>query len=519
MTDFFHSDARAAAALPPDLAEVRVRFAPSPTGSLHIGGARLVMYNVLFAHGQAKRAGKRGTFILRIEDTDQKRFVEGSAEGLMDGLKWLGLEWDEGPDVGGPYAPYVQSERQHHYREAADQLLANGHAYRCFCTPARLQQVRDDQVKRNLPPGYDRHCRNLGADEIQAKLDAGDTYVVRIKMPLEGETRFVDLLRGEIIFQNDKIEDLVLLKSDGYPTYHLAVVVDDHEMDITHVTRGPEWIPTAPIHVQLYRSLGYEMPIFAHMPLILSPNGGKLSKRDGSAALVDFRERGYLPEALLNYLALLGWSLDGKTEFFTMESLLEHFTIERVSAAPSTFDRDKLDWLNQQWINHHLTVEDLAVRCLPFLIAAGAVEDGPLDETHPRFEPVRVAAHLLKDRIRHLTEAPDLMSYFLVDELEPYDAALLVPKKVEPEAALGMLKAFRDVLPDIDLASHDATESRLRALADELGVKAGQLFMPIRVAATGRTQSPGLFDTLAAIGQDRVASRLDRAIAMLEGTS
>lgn len=519
MTDFSHSDARAAAALPPALDQVRVRFAPSPTGSLHIGGARLVMYNVLFAHGQAKRAGKGGTFILRIEDTDQKRFVEGSAEGLMDGLKWLGLEWDEGPDVGGPYAPYVQSERQHHYREAAGQLLANDHAYRCFCTPERLQQVRDDQVRRNLPPGYDRHCRNLAPDEVQAKLDAGDTFVVRIKMPLDGETRFIDLLRGEIVFQNDKIEDLVLLKSDGYPTYHLAVVVDDHEMDITHVTRGPEWIPTAPIHVQLYRALGYEMPIFAHMPLILSPTGGKLSKRDGSASLTDFRERGYLPEALLNYLALLGWSLDGKTEFFTMESLLEHFTIERVSAAPSTFDRDKLDWLNQQWINHHLTVDDLAARCLPFLISAGTIEDGPHHAAHPRFEAVRAAAGLLKDRIRHLTEAPDLMSYFLAHDLEPYDAALLVPKKVEPAAALGMLKAFRDVLPGIDLASHDATEARLRALADELGVKAGQLFMPIRVAATGRTQSPGLFDTLAVIGKDRVATRLNAAIAMLEGVS
>ncbi|MGI8964013.1 MAG: glutamate--tRNA ligase [Thermomicrobiales bacterium] len=519
MTDYHSPEARAAVALPPGLDEVRVRFAPSPTGSLHIGGARLVMYNVLFAHGQAKRAGKKGAFILRIEDTDQKRFVEGSAAGLMDGLKWLGLGWDEGPDLGGPYAPYVQSERQHHYREAAEQLLASDHAYRCFCTPERLQGVRDDQVKRNLPPGYDRHCRDLSVEQVQAKLDAGETFVVRITFPLNGDTRFIDLLRGEIVFQNDKIEDLVLLKSDGYPTYHLAGVVDDHEMDITHVTRGPEWIPTAPIHVQLYKALGYEMPIFAHMPLILSPTGGKLSKRDGSAALADFRERGYLPEALLNYLALLGWSLDGKTEFFTMDDLLEHFTIERVSAAPSTFDRDKLDWLNQQWINHHITVDDLAARVLPFLIEAGAIDDGPRDATHPRFQEVLVASSLLKDRIRHLTEAPDLMSYFLRDELEPYEAAMLVPKKVEPEAALAMLVAVRDALPGIDLTSHDATEARLRALAEELGVKAGQLFMPIRVAVTGRTQSPGLFDTLAAIGQDRVRDRLDHAIALLSSAA
>ena len=516
MVDFHSPEARAVVALPPDLHEVRVRFAPSPTGSLHIGGARLVMYDILFAHGQAKRAGKKGTFVLRIEDTDQKRFVEGSAEGLMEGLQWLGLQWDEGPDVGGLYGPYVQSERQHHYREVAGQLLASGHAYRCFCTPERLQQVRDDQVKRNLPPGYDRHCRDLTPEEVQAKVDAGETSVIRIKFPLEGETRFVDLLRGEIIFQNDKIEDLVLLKSDGFPTYHLAVVVDDHEMEITHVTRGPEWIPTAPIHVQLYKALRWEMPIFAHMPLILSPTGGKLSKRDGSASLADFKERGYLPEALLNYLALLGWSLDGKTEFFTMDDLLQHFTIERVSAAPSTFDRDKLDWLNQQWINHHISVERLAERCLPFLIEAGTIDAGPLDATHPRFGDVVVAARLLKDRIRHLTEAPDLMSYFLQDELPAYDPALLVPKKTEPAQARQMLQAVRDVLLDIDLSSHDATEARLRALADELGVKAGQLFMPIRVAATGRTQSPGLFDTLAAIGEDRVRVRLDKAIAWLD---
>lgn len=515
MVDFHTPEARAAVALPPTLDEVRVRFAPSPTGSLHIGGARLMMYNVLFAHGQAKRAGKKGTVILRIEDTDQKRFVEGAAEGLMTGLRWLDLEWDEGPDVGGDYGPYVQSERTHVYRDVAEHLVETGHAYHCFCTPERLQQVRDEQVKRNLPPGYDRLCRDLSADEVRARLDAGEPSVIRFKMPLDGETRLVDLLRGEIIYRNETIEDLVILKSDGFPTYHLAVVVDDHAMRVTHVTRGPEWIPTWPIHFQLYRALEWDMPIFAHMPLILSPTGGKLSKRDGSASLADFHERGYLPEALLNYLALLGWSLDGKTEFFTIDDLLEHFTIERVSPAPSTFDRDKLDWLNQQWINHHITVESLAERVLPFLIAGGTIEPGPADGTHPRFPDVLTASRLLKDRIRHLTEAPDLMSYFLQDELAPYDPALLAPKKVEPGQAREMLEAVRDRLPSIPLENHDEAEASLRALADELGVKAGQLFMPIRVAVTGRTQSPGLFDTLAAIGKDRVARRVEQAIAML----
>ena len=503
-------------AIPADMKEVRVRFAPSPTGSLHIGGAKLVMYNVLFAHGQAKREGRKGTFVLRIEDTDQKRLVEGATENLMEELRWLGLEWDEGPDVGGPYAPYIQSERQHHYREAAERLVENGHAYRCFCSPERLAQVREDLQKRGLPPGYDRHCRNLTQDEVQAKLDAGESYVVRFKMPREGETRFTDLLRGEIVYENEKLEDLVILKSDGFPTYHLAVVVDDHEMAITHVTRGPEWIPTAPLHVQLYSALGWEMPVFAHMPLILAPTGGKLSKRHGGASVRDFREGGYLPEALLNYLALLGWSLDDHTEIFTMDDLLEHFTIERVSASPATFDRNKLDWMNQHWINHLLTVDDLAVRCLPYLIEAGTIEQGPADATHPRFEDVKAAAALLKDRIKLLTEAPDLMSYFLQTELPDYDASLLIPKKADAATALKALEAVAGVLPEVDIADEEATEARLRELAGELELKAGQLFMPIRVAATGRTQSPGLFETLHAVGQDRLQARVANAIEKLK---
>ena len=504
------------AAISADMTEVRVRFAPSPTGSLHIGGAKLVMYNVLFAHGQAKRQGRKGTFVLRIEDTDQKRFVEGAAEGLMVDLRWLGLEWDEGPDVGGPYGPYVQSERTHHYREAAERLVASGHAYRCFCSPERLAQVREDMQKQGLPPGYDRHCRNLSDDEIHAKLDAGESSVVRFKMPLDGDTRVLDLLRGEIVYQNEKLEDLVILKSDGFPTYHLAVVVDDHEMDITHVTRGPEWIPTAPLHVQLYDALGWERPIFAHMPLILAPTGGKLSKRHGGASVQEFREGGYLPEALLNYLALLGWSLDDKTEIFTIEELLEHFTIERVSASPATFDRNKLDWMNQHWINHLLTVEDLAARCLPFLIEAGTIQNGPTDATHPRFDEVKAAAALLKDRIRLLTEAPDLMSYFLQDELPDYDASLLIPKKSDAATALRALEAVAGVLPEMNVADEEATEARLRDLAKELDLKAGQLFMPIRVAATGRTQSPGLFETLRVVGQERLTRRLDQAIVALK---
>ena len=512
-----HSDRPVA--IPADLDEVRVRFAPSPTGSIHIGGAKQMMYNVLFAHGQAKRLGKKGSVVLRIEDTDQKRLVEGSAENLMEGLRWLGLDWDEGPDVGGDYGPYVQSQRKQDYHDAAMRLIDEGHAYPCFCTPERLQQVREDRQKRGLPPGYDRHCRNIPLDEAKARMAAGEPYVVRVKMPLTGETTIIDLLRGEIVYQNDKIEDLVILKTDGFPTYHLAVVVDDHAMRITHVTRGPEWIPTAPVHIQLYKAFGWDAPRFMHMPLILDPKGGKLSKRNGAVSLQDFRDNGYLPEALLNYLALLGWSLDGEREIFSKADLLEYFTIERVSSSASTFDRAKLDWLNQQWINHHLELDDLTTRLLPYLIAANLIEDGPHDATHPRFAEVRDVTSLLKDRIRFLTEAPELMSYFLQDDLEAYDPALLIPKKVEPELAQTALQKLAAIFPTLDVANEEATEAKLRELADELELKPGQLFMPIRVAVTGRTQSPGLFETLRVIGQARVEQRINQANDLLATAS
>jgi glutamyl-tRNA synthetase len=541
-------------AIAPDLAEVRVRFSPSPTGQLHIGGAKTAMYNVLFAHGQAPREGKGGAFVLRIEDTDRKRLVEGAAEGLMTSLRWLGLNWDEGPDVGGPYGPYVQSERTPLYRDHAEKLIASGHAYRCFCTPERLQRVREEQRAKGLPPGYDRHCRNLSQAEIDAMLAAGEPYTVRFKMPLEGETRFYDLLRGEIVYQNDKIEDLVLLKTDGYPTYHLANVVDDHFMKITHIFRAAEWIPTAPLHIQMYRAFGWDAPMFAHVPLILAPTGGKLSKRHGATSVEDFRASGYLPDALLNYLALLGWSKDDKTEIFSREDLLRDFTIERVSPSPSTFDRQKLDWLNQQYINHILTVDELAETVAPYLAYAGllpvagvperqretytliarrndaeraqATPDGErtwyevvpagteLADDLPRL--VHDACALLKDRIRLLTEAPDLLSYFLTEHVPGYDPALLVPKKADPEMALKALEAVVAVLPELDLNDEEAVEARLRALAGELELKAGQLFMPIRVAVCGRTQSPGLFETLRVIGQPRVSQRIDLAVDALK---
>ena len=504
----------AASYLPPAGTPVRVRFAPSPTGSLHVGGGRTALFDWLFAHGEARRLGREGAFLLRIEDTDQKRLVEDATQGIFDALSWFGLDWDEGPDKGGSFGPYTQSERTALYQEHAETLIAGGHAYRCFCTPERLERVRQEQQARKEPPGYDRHCRDLDPETVRVNRDAGLPWVVRFAMPRDGETRIHDLIRGEIVYRNATLDDRVILKSDGFPTYHLANVVDDHLMAITHILRGEEWIPTAPLHIQLYAAFGWEPPILAHMPLILAPGGGKLSKRHGASAMEEFRANGFLPEALMNYLALLGWSLDGETEIFSKDDLLAKFTLDRVSASPATFDHAKLRWFNQQYINHILTLDDLALRLVPFLAEAGLVPP-ETDAGHPAFPLLRDATALLKDRLETLADAPDLMGFLLRDDPDPYDATLLVPKKADPLATLEALVAVRDALSDVDVTDEAATETRLRALAEELGIKAGQLFMPIRVAVTGRTQSPGLFETLRVVGPERVRARLDAAIERL----
>jgi glutamyl-tRNA synthetase len=494
---------------------IRVRFAPSPTGLLHVGGGRTALFNWLLAHGEARRQGRPGAFVLRIEDTDRARYVEGAEQGIFDILRWFGLEWDEGPDVGGPYGPYRQSDRTALYREYAEQLIERGHAYHCFCTPERLAGVREAQIARKEAPGYDRHCRDLPPETVAANIAAGMPSVIRFRMPREGETVVHDLLRGEMTFANANLEDLVLLKSDGYPTYHLANVVDDHLMKISHILRGEEWIPTAPIHIRLYAAFGWEPPVLAHLPLILAPGSGKLSKRHGSTAMEEFRAQGFLPEALMNYLALLGWSYDGTTEIFSRDDLLEKFTLERVNPSPGTFDYAKLTWFNAHYINHILTLDDLTARLIPFLEAAGLVDAAATDPASAEFARVREAAALQKDRLQTLAEGPELLGYFLQDDLEPYDPALLIPKKGTREEALAALEAAARTLPEVDLNDEAASEARFRALAAELGVKPGALFMPIRVAVTGRTHSPGLFETMRVIGAARCQRRLDAAIAAL----
>lgn len=339
---------------------VRVRFAPSPTGYPHVGNIRTALFNWLFArhHG--------GSFIVRIEDTDVTRKIEGAVEAILNGLRWLGLDWDEGPEVGGEYGPYFQSQRLELYREAAERLVSQDNAYYCYCSPQRLEEMRAEQIRRKQPPGYDRRCRYLGAEERRQREAEGITPVVRFKTPLEGQTKFNDLIWGEVVFDNSTIDDFVLLKSDGYPTYHLANVVDDHLMEISHVLRAEEWLASTPRHLLLYQALGFAPPQFAHLPMILGADRTKLSKRHGAVSITDYYEQGYLPEAMVNFLALLGWSLDDKTEILSRQELINNFSLERVSRTAAIFNQDKLNWMNGVYIRS-LSLEDFTQRSLPFL--------------------------------------------------------------------------------------------------------------------------------------------------------
>jgi len=475
-----------------------------------VGGLRSALFNWLFArhHG--------GTFILRIEDTDRKRYEPEALSDVLESLRWLGLNWDEGPEVGGDYGPYFQSERLDLYQKYADELVAKGAAYYCFCSPERLVQVREEQQRRKQEfVGYDRHCRDLDPDQSAARAAAGETAVVRLKMPLEGETTFHDLIRGDISVENSTQDDLVLLKSDGYPTYHLANVVDDHLMRITHIMRAEEWISTAPRHVQLYRALGWEMPAIAHLPVVLDPSGkGKMSKRkkvasDGRELPVlvrDFQTAGYLPEAMFNFLALVGWSYDGHTELMTREEIIERFSIKHVNPAPAAFNYDKLDHMNGVYIRG-LEAGDLAERMMPFLDKAGLAADR---ETVMRIVP------LIQERMKRLDEAPGLVDFFFVEELPDYDPTLLVPKKMDAASTDLLLGQARVVLQDVSPFAHDALETALRGLAEAMGVKVGQLFSPIRVAVCGRTVAPPLFGTLEILGRERVLKRIDLGLEKLK---
>ena len=482
---------------------VRVRFAPSPTGNPHVGNIRTAMFNWLFA----RHTG--GKLILRIEDTDVARKVEGAVDVIMDGLRWLGLDWDEGPDVGGEYGPYYQSQRLKLYQSAAERLVTQGDAYYCYCSPERLEKMRKEQMASKQPPGYDRHCRDLSSEERARKEAEGITPVVRYKVPLEGKITFNDIIWGQVTFDCSTIDDFVMLKSDGYPTYQLANVVDDSAMEISHVIRGEEWISSTPRHLLLYKSLGLKPPLYVHHPMILGPDRAKLSKRHGAVSINEYREQGYLPETMLNFLSLIGWSLDDRTEIMTRQQLIDNFSLERIGKTGAIFNREKLDWMNGVYIRS-LSLDDLTMRALPFLDKGLTSEViRPLSNGY-----IREIMPLIQERAKTLAEIPELVEFFFVDNLE-YDAVLLIGKKMTVESSTIALIESRRRLQELDAFSEESLESRLRPLAEELGLKTGQLFGVLRTAVTGRTATPPLFQTMAVLGRQRCLSRIDTALQKL----
>ncbi len=479
------------------MATVRVRFAPSPTGFLHVGGLRTALYNYLFArqHG--------GVFILRIEDTDRERFVEGAVENLLSTLRWSGLSFDEGPGKGGDHGPYVQSARLPLYRKYADILVESGGAYYAFDTPEELEAMREEQKQSGVPLRSYRRALDLSPAEIQEKLDAGTPAVIRLKVPESVTIALDDVIRGRVEFASDQLDDQVLMKSDGYPTYHLANVVDDHLMGVTHVIRGEEWLSSTPKHALLYEAFGWAQPVFAHLPLLLNPDRTKLSKRQGDVAVEDYQRKGYLPEALVNFIAFLGWNPGDERELFTLEELIREFSLERVGKSGAVFNIEKLNSVNQHYIRRH-DPAGLAGLVRPLLELRG-MQGG--SDTY-----LKDALALLKERVTTLEDFVTTGTFLFAD-----------PSAYDPEAAkknwksdsANHVRAVLEVLAGLEVFSAASTEAALRSTAERLGIGTGKLIHPVRLALSGRSTGPGLFEMMEVLGRDTCLRRLERAIITL----
>lgn len=473
---------------------VRVRFAPSPTGYLHVGGLRTALYNYLLA----KRTG--GTFILRIEDTDRTRLVEGAVDALLDSLKWAGIMPDEGAVIGGELGPYVQSERLDIYRAMTQKLLDEGQAYYCFCTADHLNARREELSAQGLSTAYDGHCRNLSAEEVKSRLDAGEPYVVRMKVPQGRVLTVYDEIRGEVSFDSALVDDQVIMKSDGFPTYHLAAVVDDHLMKITHVIRGEEWLSSTPKHLLLYEYFGWEPPKFAHVPLITNEAGKKLSKRDGDVSVEAYREKGYSAAGLLNFLALLGWNPGDEREFFTLEELCQAFSLDRVRKSASVFDFAKLLHINGQ---HMRTMpnEKLAELAMPFFDKA--------QKPRPSMEYLTKVVEVMAERANVFTDYVDSAPYFYEDPTE-YEAATV--KKRWKAQSENLLRGWLQEVKKLTEFTADSLDASLRGFAEANGVGAGQLIHPCRLAISGTGNGPSLFHMMEVLGQDTCVKRLEQGL-------
>jgi len=491
---------------------IRDRYAPSPTGLQHVGGIRTALFNYLFARSRG------GAFVLRLEDTDRTRFDEGSVQNLYDTFDWLGIRWDEGPDIGGAFAPYVQSERAESYKKYAQELLGSGQAYRCFCTPERIEKVRKErEAARSPETGYDRLCREIPAGEAAGRAQAGEAHTVRLKIPLGETTRFHDYLLGDIEWKNADVNpDPVLLKSDGFPTYHLANVVDDHLMGISHVLRAQEWLASTPLHVIMYKSFGWEPPGFCHLPLVTGQDGKKLSKRHGATSIDEFRRQGYLPEALLNYIALLGASYEDGRDIYSVKELEGLFSLDKLNRAPAIFDYKKLEWFNGQYIRMKSDGE-LAELCLPSAIEAGLFGDTAGKPSTEQRELFEAAMPLVRERLVFLHEAAGKIGYLFAEPPLPA-AGEFIPKKSSQEETLRLLRLGAELIRPIAEAQDDATaEAFVKEQAEKNAVKLGDLMMPLRVAITGSRVSPPLFGSLRLLGTEPSMARVERALRLLEG--
>ena len=506
--------------------QVKVRYAPSPTGFQHIGGVRTALFNYLYARANG------GKFVLRIEDTDRTRYNSEYEKNLYDTLKWLGLEWDEGGDKGGPNGPYVQSQRFELYRNYAHELVEKGFAYYCFCDAERLERIRKIQTMNKMPPGYDRECRKLSEDEVEAKLESGVPYVIRLKVPLEGSTKFKDLILGDIEWKNEDINpDQILLKSDGFPTYHLANIVDDHLMGITHVMRAQEWLPSTPMHVIMYEAFGWQAPTFCHLPMVMGQDGQKLSKRHGATSCNEFRNKGYLKEAIINYVAMLGASYEEGRDLYSLQDLSRLFDIAHLNKAPAVFDYKKLDWFNGQYIRQK-TDEELFNLTWPFIansLFTNETQEKPevdgvkpaifTDETdmEPTDEQRRIlmeAMPLIKERLHHLTEAPTMLS-FLFEDIPVLSKEELVPKKLDAKKTYEILDVAKELLKKAILLSEDEAFLIFKEKSENMEIKTGDFMMPIRIAITGSKVSPPLIGSIKILGLDEATRRIEKAMSVL----